>query len=83
LDGGEGQRLNETTDHEPLPLNVASFGVSSLILSTNDVINSFSAISAPTVASSSSFGTTCEKCGEMLIAPEWSEYVSERLVINL
>lgn len=33
--------------------------------------------------SSSNFGTTCEKCGEKLIAPEWSEYVSERLVINL
>jgi ribosomal protein L37AE/L43A len=32
---------------------------------------------------SSSFGTTCEKCGDALIAPEWSEYVSERLVINL
>jgi ribosomal protein L37AE/L43A len=31
----------------------------------------------------SSFGTTCEKCGETLIAPEWSEFVSERLVINI
>jgi ribosomal protein L37AE/L43A len=31
----------------------------------------------------SSFGTTCEKCGEALIAPEWSEFVSERLVINI
>jgi len=27
--------------------------------------------------------TTCTKCGEALIAPEWSEFVSERLVINL
>lgn len=29
------------------------------------------------------FETACEKCGETLIAPEWSEYVSERLVLNL
>jgi hypothetical protein len=27
-------------------------------------------------------GTTC-KCGERLIAPEWSEFVSERLILNL
>jgi ribosomal protein L37AE/L43A len=27
--------------------------------------------------------TTCVNCGEALIAPEWSEYVSERLVLNL
>ena len=27
--------------------------------------------------------TTCVKCGEALIAPDWSEFVSERLVINL
>ena len=27
--------------------------------------------------------TTCVKCGETLIAPEWSEYVSEGLVLNL
>lgn len=32
---------------------------------------------------SSSFGTTCEKCGDALIAPDWSEFVSERLVVNL
>jgi ribosomal protein L37AE/L43A len=25
----------------------------------------------------------CEGCGEELIAPEWSEYVSEQLVINI
>jgi ribosomal protein L37AE/L43A len=25
----------------------------------------------------------CEGCGEGLIAPEWSEYVSEQLVINI
>ena len=28
-------------------------------------------------------GTTCIQCGDALIAPEWSEYVSERLVLNL
>jgi transcription elongation factor Elf1 len=27
--------------------------------------------------------TTCFKCGEALIAPAWSEFVSERLVVNL
>lgn len=27
--------------------------------------------------------TTCAKCGEMLIAPDWSEFVSECLVVNL
>ena len=27
--------------------------------------------------------TTCFKCGEALIAPDWSEFVSERLVVNL
>jgi ribosomal protein L37AE/L43A len=27
--------------------------------------------------------TTCDKCGQTLIAPEWSEYVNERLVLNL
>ena len=26
--------------------------------------------------------TTCAKCGEALIAPDWSEFVSERLVVN-
>jgi ribosomal protein L37AE/L43A len=26
---------------------------------------------------------TCLKCGEALIAPDWSEFVSERLVLNL
>ena len=38
-----------------------------------------------TVASfrNSEFETTCEKCGEALIAPEWSEFVSETLVLNL
>jgi ribosomal protein L37AE/L43A len=25
----------------------------------------------------------CAKCGDVLIAPEWSEYVSKRLVLNL
>ena len=28
-------------------------------------------------------GMTCTQCGGALIAPEWSEYVSERLVLNL
>ena len=27
--------------------------------------------------------TTCVRCGEALIAPDWSEFVSERLVLNL
>ena len=27
--------------------------------------------------------TICALCGEMLIAPDWSEFVSERLVVNL
>jgi ribosomal protein L37AE/L43A len=27
--------------------------------------------------------TKCSKCGETLIAPDWSEFVSERLVVNL
>jgi transcription elongation factor Elf1 len=29
------------------------------------------------------FETTCAKCGEQLIAPEWSEFVSEGLVVNV
>jgi ribosomal protein L37AE/L43A len=38
-----------------------------------------------TVASirNSEYEMTCDKCGETLIAPEWSEYVSERLLLNL
>jgi hypothetical protein len=28
-------------------------------------------------------GATCVKCGERLIAPEWSEFVTERLILNL
>ena len=31
----------------------------------------------------SDYGTTCIQCGDALIAPEWSEYVSEQLVLNL
>jgi hypothetical protein len=27
--------------------------------------------------------TTCPKCNEMLVAPDWSEFVSEHLVLNL
>jgi len=29
------------------------------------------------------YGMTYAQCGDFLIAPEWSEYVSERVVINL
>ena len=38
-----------------------------------------------TVASfrSSEFETTCAKCGDTLVAPEWSEFMSETLVLNL
>jgi hypothetical protein len=38
-----------------------------------------------TVASfrNSEYETTCAKCGEALVAPDWSEYVSEGLVLNL
>jgi hypothetical protein len=38
-----------------------------------------------TVASfrNSQFETTCDKCGEPLITPEWSEFVGEGLVRNL
>ena len=31
----------------------------------------------------SKFETSCNKCGEPLIAPEWSEFVSEGLVLSL
>jgi ribosomal protein L37AE/L43A len=27
--------------------------------------------------------TTCPKCSETLVSPDWSEFVSERLVLNL
>ena len=30
----------------------------------------------------SKFETTCDKCGKALIAPKWSEYVSDGLVLN-
>ena len=30
----------------------------------------------------SKFETSCTKCGNALIAPEWSEYVSDGLVLN-
>lgn len=38
-----------------------------------------------TIASTrrSDCGMTCAQCGDALIAPEWSEYVSERHVLNL
>jgi hypothetical protein len=33
--------------------------------------------------SSTDHGATCVKCGEVLFIPDWSEFVSERLVVNL
>jgi hypothetical protein len=33
--------------------------------------------------SSTDHGTKCAKCGETQFVPEWSEFVSERLVLNL
>ena len=30
----------------------------------------------------SEFETTCDKCGVTLIAPKWSEYVCDGLVLN-
>jgi ribosomal protein L37AE/L43A len=33
--------------------------------------------------SSTDHGTTCPKCSEALVSPDWSEFVSERLVLNL
>jgi hypothetical protein len=37
-----------------------------------------------TIASTrrSDYGMVCAQCGDLLIAPEWSEYVNERHVIN-
>ncbi len=29
------------------------------------------------------FGMNCVQCGDLLIAPEWSEYKDERHVLNL
>jgi hypothetical protein len=29
------------------------------------------------------YGMTCAKCGDLLIAPEWSEYEDENHVLNL
>jgi RNase P subunit RPR2 len=38
----------------------------------------------PTVASFRNFKyETCGKCGEPLIAPEWSKYLSEKVVHNI
>ena len=31
----------------------------------------------------SDYGMTCAQCGDLLIAPEWSEHVNERHVLNL
>ena len=33
--------------------------------------------------SSTDHGTKCAKCGETLFVPAWSEFVSERLIVNL
>src|ERR1035438_6797725 len=33
--------------------------------------------------SSTDHGTTCVRCGEKVFVPDWSEFVSERLVVNL
>ena len=29
------------------------------------------------------FGMSCPECGDLLIAPEWSEYEDERHILNL
>ena len=29
------------------------------------------------------FGMNCPQCGDLLIAPEWSEYEDERHILNL
>jgi len=31
----------------------------------------------------SDYGMTCVQCGDLMIAPEWSEYEDERHVLNL
>jgi predicted Zn-ribbon and HTH transcriptional regulator len=31
----------------------------------------------------SDYGMSCVQCGDLLIAPEWSEYEDERHVLNL
>jgi ribosomal protein L37E len=33
--------------------------------------------------SNTDHGTTCVRCGEKLFVPDWSEFVSERPVVNL
>ena len=37
---------------------------------------------APASIRNSEFETSCDKCGEALIVPKWSEYVSDGLVLN-
>ena len=32
---------------------------------------------------SADYGTACPRCNEVLVSPDWSEFVSERLVLNL
>ena len=42
-------------------------------------------MTAASIASThrSDYGMTCTKCGDLLIAPEWSEYEDEHHVLNL
>ncbi|MFZ0399590.1 MAG: hypothetical protein WAL03_00725 [Pseudolabrys sp.] len=42
-------------------------------------------VTMTTIASTrrSDYGMTCVQCGDLLIAPEWSEYEDERHVLNL
>jgi len=37
----------------------------------------------PTGNQDSQIGMHCTRCGQLLIAPEWSEYVNEGHVVNL
>jgi ribosomal protein L37AE/L43A len=32
---------------------------------------------------STDYGTVCPRCSEALVSPDWSEFVSEHLVLNL
>ena len=38
---------------------------------------------ATTASTRPDYGMTCIQCGNLLIAPEWSEYEDERHVLNL
>jgi uncharacterized protein with PIN domain len=56
-----------------------------VVMRSDDDTNKIREVIMVTITSTrnSEFEMICEKCGEALIAPEWSEYVSERLVLNL